>query len=190
MAYDPDNQVLRLPKKHASGLGTKPDPGLGRRLEAAQSLRNAMTAGLIAILLFAVVWVVLTSLTGRVFPWLSIVLGVLLGNVVRLAGKGLDWRFPLLAGTLTLAGALLGNVVISAAYTAGEFDTSTVRILSNATQMTWPVFFAEVLTAADYVYAAIGALVAAFYANRRLSRSEYFALRQWRDEGRTGQAGQ
>jgi hypothetical protein len=185
MAYDPDNQVLRLPKKHASGLGTKPDPGLGRRLEAAQSLRNALTGGLIAIVLFAFAWVALTSLTGRVFPWLSVVLGLVLGNVVRFAGKGLDWRFPVLAAVLALAGALLGNVVISAAYTAGEFDTSTVRILSNATQMTWPVFFEEVLTAADYVYAAIGALVAAFFANRRLSRGEYFALRQWQDQGRT-----
>ena len=86
---------------------------------------------------------------------------------------------------LALTGALIGNVVISAAYTAGEFDTSTVRILSKATQMTWPVFFAEAMTAADYVSAAIGARVAAFFANRRLSRGEYFALRQWQDQGRT-----
>jgi hypothetical protein len=184
MAYDPDNQVLRLPKKHAPGIGAPPDPELGRRLEAAQSPRNAVTGGLIAVVLFTVAWVLLTSLTGRVFPWLSVVGGFAVGNVVRYAGKGLDWRFPALAAILALVCALLGNVALSAAYTAGEFDTSTIRILSKATRMTWPVFFAEVLTAADYVYAGIGALVAAYYANRRLDRREYFALRQWRDGGR------
>lgn len=185
MAYDPDNQVLRLPKRHAPGIDAPPDPALGRRLEGAQSPRNAVSAGLITILLFTVAWVLLTSLTGRVFPWLSVVGGLAVGQVVRFAGKGLDWRFPVLAAVLALAGALLGNVVISAAYTAGEFDTSTIRILSKVTHMTWPVFFAEVLTGADYVYAGIGAMVAAFYANRRLDRREYFALRQWQDRGRS-----
>ncbi len=182
MAYDSDNQVLRLPKKHATGLDEQPAPELGQRLEAEQSVRNALMAGLIAVVGFAVLWVVVTAVAERVFPWFTIVLGLALGHVVRLAGKGLDWRFPVLAALLTLAGAMAGNIVIAAAYTAGEFDTNIVTILSKATQMTWPVFFAEVLTGADYVYAVIAAAIAAFYANRRLSRRQYFALRLWRED--------
>ena len=105
----------------------------------------------------------------------------MVGYVVRGAGKGLDWRFPVIAAVLTVLGSLLGIVAISAATTAGEYDTSTVTILSRATPLTWPVFFDEVLTAADYIYAAIAAAIAAFYANRRLTRRQYFALRQWRE---------
>ena len=181
MAYDPDNQVLRLPKKHASGIDEPPDPDLGRRLVAAQSLRNALTAGLIAVVGFAVLWTLVTALTERIFPWFTVLLGFIVGYAVRTAGKGLDWRFPTLAVVLTMLGALLGIVVISAATTAGEYNTSTMTILSRATQLTWPVFFDEVLSATDYIYAVIAAAIAAFYANRRLTRRQYFALRQWRE---------
>ncbi len=181
MAYDPDNQVLRLPKKHASGIDEPPDPDLGRRLEAAQSVRNALTGGLIAVIAFAVLWVVVTAVTERIFPWFTVLLGFAVGYVVRIAGKGLDWRFPVIAAVLAVLGSLLGIVAISAATTAGEYDTSTMTILTRATSLTWPVFFAEVMTATDYIYAAIAAGIAAFYANRRLTRRQYFALRQWRE---------
>ena len=184
MAYDPDNQVLRLPKKHASGIDEPPDPELGQRLVAAQSVRNALTAGLIVIVVFAVLWVLVTAVTERLFPWFTVLLGFAVGYAVRRTGKGLDWRFPALAAVLTVVGSLLGIIVVSAATTAGEYNTSTVTILSRATPLTWPVFFEEVLTAADYIYATIASGIAAFYANRRLTRRQYFALRQWREADR------
>jgi hypothetical protein len=181
MAYDPDNQVLRLPKKHASGIDELPDPDLGRRLEDAQSFRNAVTAGAITVILFTILWLGVSALTQRVFPWFPVLLGFVLGFAVRLAGKGLDWRFPTLAAALAIIGSALGLVVISAAYTASELGTSTVTILTNVSQLTWPVFFDEVVTAADFVFAVVAAGIAAFYANRRLTRRQYFALRQWHE---------
>jgi hypothetical protein len=48
--------------------------------------------------------------------------------------------------------------------------------------MTWPVFFNEVLTVADVFFAVVGAGLAGFYSNRRLTRTEYLALRLWREE--------
>ena len=181
MAYDPDNQVLRLPKKHASGIGELPDPDVGRRLENAQSIRNAAMAGAIVVILFTIFWLVVSTLTQRVFPWFPVLLGFALGYIVRAAGKGLDWRFPALAAALALVGSMLGLVVISASYTARELEASTVTILTHASQLTWPVFFDEVVTAADYIFALIAAGIAAFYSNRRLSRRQYYALRQWHE---------
>ncbi len=186
MAHDPDNQVLRLPKKHASGIDELPDPELGRRLEEAQSLRNAATAGAIVVILFALLWLGVSAMTARVFPWFPVILGFVLGFVVRAAGRGLDWRFPVLAATLTVIGSALGLIVISAAYTASELGTSTVTILTHATELTWPLFFEEVVTAADYVFTVVAAGIAAFYANRRLTRRQYFALRQWRERQENG----
>jgi hypothetical protein len=186
MAHDPDNQVLRLPKRHAPGIGELPDPDLGRRLEDAQSFRNAVTAGVITVVLFAIAWLGVSAMTQRVFPWFPVLLGFVLGYVVRLVGKGLDWRFPALAAALTLLGSALGLVVISAAYTASELGTSTMTILTNASQLTWPVFFDEVVTAADFVFAVVAAGIAAFYSNRRLTRRQYFALRQWREAKENG----
>lgn len=173
---------LRLRKKH--GMGAKRDVSSadGERLVAAQSIRNAVVAGLISILVFSLFWMTLTDLTNRVFPWFTVVLGVLMGHFIRLAGRGTDWHFPAIAAVLALVGSLVANVVVAASVTADGYDTGTLHILQAVTSMTWPVFFDEVLTIADGFFAVVAACLAAFYSNRRLSRSEYMALRLWREE--------
>lgn len=181
MTETPPKLPLRLPRKHGPGTRRNVSADDGERLVAAQSMRNAVLAGAIAIIVFCGLWTAVTALLGKVFPWMTVLLGLMLGLAIRRAGRGVDWRFPALAGVLTLLGALLGNVVIAASYTAETFGTGTLQVLGAVTRMTWPVFFDEVLTAADGFYAVFAAALAAFYANRRLSRSEYHALRLWRD---------
>lgn len=87
---------------------------------------------------------------------------------------------------MTLAGSLAANIILAASVTADGFGTGTLQILQAATSMTWPVFFDEVLTVADVFFAVVGAGLAAFYSNRRLTRTEYFALRLWRQEQKIG----
>ena len=185
MTTKPHKSVLRLPKKHR-GAADRVDKVNVRALLAQQSVKDAVVAGLIVIILFSVLWAMLSTLLNRIFPWMTIVLGIAVGLVVRRAGRGLDWRFPTLAAGLTLVGAFIGNVVVAAAFTADELGTSTFTILRAVTSMTWPVFFAEKLSAADIVYAFFGAATAAFYGNRRLLRSEYSALRKWREKQSNG----
>lgn len=175
---------LRLRKKHGSGAPLDSTAADGKRLIEVQSVRNAILAGLMSIVIFSIFWVSLSDLTDRVFPWLTVVLGFLLGHSVRLAGRGTDWRFPLIAAVLTIAGSLFANIVVAASVTADGYNTSAVQILKGVTAMTWPVFFDEVLTIADGVFAVAAAGLAAFYANRRLSRSQYHALRLWNEEQR------
>jgi hypothetical protein len=175
-------QPLRLQKKHGSGARRNVSAADGERLVRAQSLSNALFAGLIALVIFCVFWVSLTTLLNRVFPWMTVLLGAMLGFAVRRAGRGVDWRFPVLAAALALLGALFANVVVAASYTAETLDTGTLQILRAVTSMTWPVFFDEVLTAADGFYAALAAGLAAFLSNRHLTRSQYYALRLWRAE--------
>ena len=171
--------TLRLRKKHLSKVSKEPTQEDARRLVAAQSVRNAIMASLITIILFSILWSMLSQLVGRIFPWMTLLLGILLGLAVRRSGFGLDWRFPALAAVFALLGSLVGNVVVAAAFTAPELGTDTLTVLLNLTVMTWPVFFDEVMTPADLVFALFAAGVAAFYANRRLTRTEYLALRTW-----------
>lgn len=175
---------LRLRKKHGSGAAPVPAPEDGRRLVDAQSVRNAIVAGLITIVIFSVFWVALSDLTNRVYPWLTVVLGFMLGHSVRLAGRGVDARFPVLAAVLTLFGSLFANIIVAASVTADGNDTGTLHVLKSVTTMTWPVFFDEALTFADGLYAVFAASLAAFYANRRLTRPQYHALRLWSEEQR------
>ena len=172
---------LRLRKKH-DGEPSDVTAADGKRLVDAQSIRNAAIAGIITIVVFSLLWAAMTSLVNRVFPWMTVVLGYLLGYAVRRAGHGVDWQFPALAAVLAVTGSLAANILVAADYTAETFATDTLHILQSVTSMTWPVFFDEVLSVADAFYAAMSAGLAAFLANRRLTRQQYYALRLWRGE--------
>jgi hypothetical protein len=182
MKTDPNEQPLRLRKKHGSGAQKDTSAADGQIIVDGQSIRNAVVVGLIVVLIFSAFWVALTELTNRIYPWFTVVLGCLLGYSTRLGGRGTDWRFPLLASLMTLLGSLTANVVVAASVTAEGFGTGTLDVLRSATSMTWPVYFDEVLTVADVFFAAVAAALAAFLANRRLTRTEYLALRLWREE--------
>jgi len=182
MNNTPKPPPLRLRRKHGEGRKTDATAADGAQLECAQSFRNAVIAGLIALLVFCLLWVSLSSLTNRVFPWMTVVLGGMLGIAIRRAGRGLDWRFPVLASALAIVGSVISNVVLAASTTAAEYGTGTLHILQAVTSMTWPVFFDEVWNVADGFYAVVAAGFAGFLANRRLTRSEFYALRLWREE--------
>jgi hypothetical protein len=177
---DKIKSVFRLPKRH-TGATNVSGPELGQKLMSQQSLLNALYAGLIIIIVFSAVWAMASTLINRILPWMIVILGILVGLGVRRAGRGLDWRFPVLAAALAAFGALLSNVVVAAAFTAAALDTSTLHILRAVTAMTWPVFFAEAMSTADAIYGLLAAALAAFYANRRLTRAEFHALRKMSD---------
>lgn len=179
MAGERDPKVLRLRKRHEPGGHDAPSVADGQRIAEAQSVRQAIAAGLIAIVLFSALWIMVTMAFGRVFPWMTLILGGLLGLAVKRAGQGIDWRFPALAALMAFIGSIAANVVVAASNTAGEFDTGTLTVLQSVTTMTWPVFFDEVMTAADFIFALFAAGIAGFYANRRLTRRQYHAYRLW-----------
>lgn len=174
-----NTSVVRLRKRHLPKVDKEPTQKDAQRLLAAQSLRNAIMASAIVIVVFSVIWAMLSVLLGRIFPWMTLLLGYLIGLAVRRAGCGLDWRFPVIAVFFASLGSLIANIVVAAAFTAPVLETTTLAVLRGLTAMTWPVFFDEVMTPADLVFALFAAGIAAFYANRRLTRGEYLALRKW-----------
>ncbi len=174
--------LLRLRKRHGAGLGREASAADGEQLVRAQSLPGALAAGVIAIAIFCAFWVALTVLLDRVLPWVTLLLGAMVGFAVQRAGRGVDAVYPLLAAAMALAGAVCANIVVAASTTADLFDTGTLHVLSAVTAMTWPVFFQEVFTAADAFYAVFAGAIAAYLANRRLSRTQFYALRLWRQQ--------
>jgi len=182
MRNNPKRQPLRLRRKHGDGRKVDVTADDGARLVRAQSFRNAVVAGLIVLVVFCSLWVSLSALTNRVFPWMTVVLGAMLGIAIRRAGRGLDWRFPVLAAAMAIVGSVMSNVVLAASTTATDYGTGTLHILQAVTSMTWPVFFDEVWNVADGFYAVVAGALAAFFANRRLTRSEFYTLRLLRED--------
>ena len=111
---------LRLRKKHGEGRAPDVTAEDGARLLRKQSLRRAIMAGLITFIVFCIAWVLLASVTGRVYAWMTVVLGAALGFAIRYAGRGLDWRFPVLAAGMAIGGAVVANIGLAASTTAAE----------------------------------------------------------------------
>ena len=171
--------LLHLPKRHTPASRTAASAEDGALLRAAQSPWYALLAGLAVVVAFSALWAAASLAIGRIFPWMTLLLGFLVGWTVRLAGRGVDWRFPMLAAVLAGAGAIMANIIVAAAFTAGEYETDIFTVLGAVTMMTWPVYFSEALSSVDVAFALIASVVAAYYANRPLSRAEFQALRKF-----------
>ena len=66
--------MLRLQKKHSGQQHlTSPLPDAGK-LRAEQSVGRAVVAGITAALLLGWIWAIGSVATGRVFPWLTILI--------------------------------------------------------------------------------------------------------------------
>lgn len=88
-----------------------------------QSLTIASGAGLVAALIGAVAWAVITITTEYQIGFMAIGLGLLVGFAVRL-GKGVDKVFGVIGGVLALFGCLLGNFLTIVGFVAKEQQLS------------------------------------------------------------------
>jgi hypothetical protein len=78
-------------------------------LRMRQNLPVAVLAGCGAALLGAVIWAVITSVTGYQIGWMAVGVGFLVGFGVRL-GKGIDRIYNIIGAALALAGCVAGNI--------------------------------------------------------------------------------
>lgn len=169
--------MLRLQKKHAGiqqDTGPKPDAGL---ILAQQSLGRAIIGGVAVVLVFGWIWATLSVATGRIFPWFSILIGALVGIAVRRYGRGLDWRFPVIAAIVAWSGAYAGNLMIGIVETGRYIDADIFSVFAGLSKDTMENFFEITVSPVDHIYAFCAGGVAAFFAKRRLTRREVLALR-------------
>lgn len=171
--------LKRKDESETDGPVELPDP---KALIASQSLRGAVVGGIAAIVIMCALWTSLTVATGRVFPWFTMLQGVLIGGFVRRYGRGFDYRFPVVAALLACAGALVGNLIVALPETMRQLDAGAVEVLRGLTWRSFELFFDEVITVVDYIYAGFAAALAAFYSRRRLNRHEEFVLRSMNAE--------
>ena len=169
--------MLRLRKKHDSPVGAELERPEARALIASQSVAGAVVGGLAAAAAMCALWTALTVVTGRVFPWFTMAGGMMIGLAVRRYGRGFDYRFPLVAVVLTCSAALLGNLVIALPETTRQLDAGAWQVVRGLTWRSFELFFDEVITVVDYIYAGFASAIAAFHSRRRLDRHEEYALR-------------
>ena len=169
---------LRLGQKYARDRARAVDID---RLIGEQSPRGAALGGVLAWLLLNVVWVYGCLLFDRFFPWFSIVQGFFIGRAVQHYGRGLDWRFPLLAAGVAVLAAFAGSFVSALFLTGREFDTSVLALVGEISWHTVRTFATNEFATVGTIYAGMAAALAGFFANRRVDRYEAVALRKHKE---------
>jgi hypothetical protein len=158
----------------------RPEPASAAHLLAAQNVHRGMTSTLVATLLVMLLWVYIALLFDRYFPWFSVVQGLLIGLTMQRFGRGLDWRFPLLAAALTAAAAVLGSFLVALFLTGREFGTGALSLVDEISVHTIATFLTRDFGVVGTIYLVFAAALAAFFANRRLLAGEAAALRRHR----------
>lgn len=169
--------MFRLKQKHSRQATDKRPPADGRRLLAEQSVVRGLIGSVLVGLMLCGVWAMLSTTSGRVFPWFSVLNGALIGVAMQRFGRGLDWRFPLLAVAVAGLAAYAGNLIIGVFETGRYIEAAPINVVGGLSSDTMASFFRNTISPIDHIYAFCASGVAAFFANRRLKRHEVFGLR-------------
>lgn len=138
---------------------------------------RAIIAGIAVVLVFGWMWAILSVQTGRVFPWFTILIGAIVGIAIQRYGRGLNWRFPVIAALIAWGGAYVDNLMIGIVETGRYIEAAPVRVFAGLSKDTMENFFENTVTPVDHIYALCAAGVASFFAKRRLNRREIHAIR-------------
>lgn len=100
------------------------------KLKAHQDFSYALAGGLLATLISAILWAVISISTKYQIGYMAIGVGLLVGFSIRLFGAGIDKKFGYLGAVLSLVGCMLGNLFTQVGFIAqdqslGYFETLT-----------------------------------------------------------------
>jgi hypothetical protein len=99
--------------------------------EKIGNIPMALVFGLLASIVGAILWAVITVSTGYQIGYMAIAIGFIVGYTVKFAGRGNQITFGIIGAVLSLFGCLLGNYFsqigfASSALHMGFFDTLTM----------------------------------------------------------------
>ena len=101
------------------------------RLRGEQSLLAGLGAGAVAAFVGAVLWAVITNVTGYQIGFMAIGVGFLVGYAVRIVGKGMDQAFGIGGAVLALLGCVVGNALAILAIIATQENMTYAEVWSR-----------------------------------------------------------
>ena len=169
--------MFRLKQKHTPKQQSRLPPADGGKLLAEQSLARGTLGSIAVALLLCWGWALVSMVSGRVLPWATILMGAIIGIAMQRFGRGLDWKYPVVAVVIAAFAAYLGNLMIGVVETGRYIDAEPVEVFRGLSMDTMRNFFRNTINPIDHIYAFSACGVAAFFANRRLKRHEVLGLR-------------
>jgi hypothetical protein len=130
--------------------------------------------GIVAALIAAVVWGLISSATHLQIGYMAIAMGFVVAFAVRFAGRGHDKRFAIASGVISLLGCLVGNYLTVCFNVAAKDNADTIAVITGLLP-----HFVDVITQTfdpmDLVFYAIGAYFGYRYSITPQRRRETIA---------------
>jgi hypothetical protein len=131
------------------------------QIDDQPNLLMGLIAGVIAMLIGAIVWGAITYFTGYQIGWIAIGIGFLVGVAIRFFGKGKSLTFGISGAVLSLIGCLLGNLLVYSGFLAREEGVPFLDVFFFF--LSTPAAIVEVFTVAfdpmDLLFYALAAYV-------------------------------
>jgi hypothetical protein len=102
-----------------------------RRMEAEQNLSLGIMGGLVAAVNGAVLWALVAAILHIESAAIALVIGFLVGQGVRIFGKGVTISFPIAGALLAILGCVLGKVLSACALYASKENVEVTSVFLN-----------------------------------------------------------
>jgi hypothetical protein len=103
-----------------------------QRRKANQSMPLALAAGVVAALIGATIWAVVTDMSqGIQIGWMAVGVGFLVGYAVQFLGKGIERPYQYVGAVCALLGCLLGNYFAMVGFAAQQMHVDFFTVIAR-----------------------------------------------------------
>jgi len=153
------------------------------KLKFHQDFYYAIVGGLLATIISAIIWAVVTVATEYQIGYMALGVGLLVGFSVRFFGAGIDKKFGYLGAFLSLLGCLLGNLFSQVGFIAQEQYLGYLETLSYLNLELIISILAESFNPMDLLFYGIAVYEGYKFAFRKVTASEIEKLQKGDYEG-------
>ncbi|HEY7982022.1 MAG TPA: hypothetical protein VID19_11105 [Candidatus Eremiobacteraceae bacterium] len=148
------------------------------RRKDEQSMPLALAAGVVAALVGAAIWAIVTDMTGGIqIGYMAIGVGFLVGYAVRFLGKGIERPYQYVGATCALLGCLLGNYFAMVGFAAQQLHADFFTVISHIPLDKALSVMQESFSPIDLLFYAIAVYAGYRFSLKRITPEELTALR-------------
>jgi hypothetical protein len=141
-------------------------------LHARQSIPMAVIGGLLAAVVGALIWAVITVVTSYQIGWMAVGIGFAVGGAIRMLGHGLDKSFGYLGAILSLFGCLLGNFLSICMVIATQEGLSPLMVVTHIDPAVIPSLLIATFHPLDPLFYGIAMYEGYRFSYRRVTEAE------------------
>jgi hypothetical protein len=146
------------------------------RRKAEQSMPLALAAGVVAALVGAVIWAIVTDMTGYQIGVMAVGVGFLVGYAVRVLGKGIERPFQYVGAACALLGSVLGNYFATAGIAAQQVHVDIFTLITRIPLDKAAMLMQESFQPMDLLFYAIAVYAGYRYSLKRFTPADLAAL--------------